>query len=178
MRRLRVKRWHVAVAASVGAVLATAGIAVAVVAGVTGSSGGSITAVKVVRGADATTTTSTSYVNLPGASTTIHVPSGQHALILARFSAESRCSGGSAGQYCTVKILIGGSSGKPATGSDFAFDSDSGAGNDWWESHSMDRSRVLGPGTWTVRVQYAVTVATTTFRLDDWSLTVERSQRS
>jgi len=74
--------------------------------------------------------------------------------------------------------LIGGSEGKPASGLDFAFDSvGTGPTDDSLESHSMDRSRVLGAGTWTVRVQYAVSTAATTFRLDDWSLTVERSKR-
>src|SRR5215207_6091688 len=68
-----------------GAALAATAIAA------TGQGGGPITAVKVVRDTAASTTESTSYVNLPGATTTITVPSGQRALILARFTAESSC---------------------------------------------------------------------------------------
>jgi hypothetical protein len=178
MDGFRLRRWHVGVVVGVLALFATAGIAIAVAAGVTKVSGGSITQVRVARGANATTTNSTTYVNVPGASQKISVPNGQHALILARFSAESYCFGTSvAGNYCSVRIMIGGSEGAPATGFDFAFDT-LGDANDWWESHSIDRSRVVGPGTWTVRVQYGVTDANTDFRLDDWSLTVERSRKS
>lgn len=40
----------------------------------------------------------------------------------------------------------------------------------------MDRSLVIGPGNHTVVVQWAVTQDVATFRLDDWSLTIERAQ--
>jgi hypothetical protein len=178
MNGFKPRPWRFAIAASVVTALVTAGIAIAVVPGRTIAAGGPITAVKVARGDSATTTSSTTYVNVPGASRRITVPGGQHALILARFSAESECSTGPPGSTCSVRILIGGSEGKPASGLDFAFDSvGTGPTDDASESHSMDRSRVLGAGTWAVRVQYAVSTAATTFRLDDWSLTVERSKR-
>jgi hypothetical protein len=151
----------------------------------TSKSGGAITKVKVLRETAAQTTTSTSFVNLPGASTTITVPAGQKALILARFSAESNCSGGTVDDWCSARIMVGGSEGGPASGSDFAFDSvDSSetaacaADECGWESHSMDRSRgPLGPGTYKVKVQWRVVQfggSAPTFRLDDWSLIVER----
>jgi hypothetical protein len=151
----------------------------------TSKSGGAITKVKVLRETLHQTTTSASFVNLPGASTTITVPARQRALILARFSGESNCSTGTVGDWCSVRIMIGGVQGGPASGSDFAFDSvDSSetaaclAADCGWESHSMDRSRgSVGPGTYTVRVQWAVVqtgASAPTFRLDDWSLTVER----
>ncbi len=133
-----------------------------------------LTQVKVVHGGDATTTNSTSFVDLPGASTTITVASNTRALVLARFSAESACSGGTG--YCPVRILINGTEADPAVGNDFAFDSTDG-GNDTaasWESHAVERSRAyFTPGTYTVRVQYKTTQSATILRLDDWTLVVE-----
>jgi hypothetical protein len=104
------------------------------------------------------------------------VPSGQSALILARFAGESYCDGGTTSNYCSVRIMIDGVEAQPAVGFDFAFDTDS-ASDDWWEAHSIDRSAVVGAGSHTVTVQWAVTDSGTTFRLDDWSLTVERSKK-
>jgi hypothetical protein len=142
----------------------------------THSTGGPITALKVTRETSAQTTNSASYVNLPGSATTISVPSGQSALILARFSGESACEGGPAGNWCSVRILVDGVEAQPASGLDFAWDTDV-ASDDIWEAHSIDRSAVVGSGSHTVRVQWAVTNVGTTFRLDDWSLTVERSRK-
>ena len=90
------KRLRIVVAVLVVGILAIAvGVALAAT---TGKGGGPITAVKVVRGGDAQTTSSElSYVNLPGASTSISVPSHHTALILVRFSAESECDGGNLG---------------------------------------------------------------------------------
>jgi hypothetical protein len=127
----------------------------------------------------AQTTSSTSFVDLPGATTSIGVPAGERALILVRFSGESACTQTGAGSnWCSVRILVDTTEANPAAGLDFAFDSTNG-GNETtgsWESHSMDRSLSVGPGLHTVKVQWAVTNASTVFRLDDWTLTVERSQ--
>ncbi|MDQ3890332.1 MAG: hypothetical protein M3312_07240 [Actinomycetota bacterium] len=177
MRVLKGKRWYGVLGASILAMLIAASVAIAVASSISATGGGPITRVKVVRSNEATATRSTTYVTVPGATTWIHVPAGQTALILARFSAESGCNGGLHGTRCSIRILIGGGVGAPRTGRGFAFDTDT-ARNDGLESHSMDRSRVLGSGTYRVRVQYAVTDSLTRFRLDDWSLTVERSRRS
>jgi hypothetical protein len=128
---------------------------------------------------NAQTTNSISFVDLPGASATISVPGPGNGLVLARFSAESACylTTGTAGNWCSVQILLDGIAMDPASGIDFAFDS-TDAGTETaasWESHSMDRSLVVGPGNHTVVVQWAVTSGTATFRLDDWSLTIERA---
>jgi hypothetical protein len=135
-----------------------------------------ISHVRVVREINAATTSSTTYVALPGATGTIAVPGDENGLILVRFSAESQCSGPTAGNWCSVRILLDGIEMDPASGVDFAFDS-VGSPQDFYESHSMDRSRAgVGSGNHTVTVQWAVTSATTVFRLDDWSLTIERAQ--
>jgi hypothetical protein len=134
---------------------------------------------KVATGGTAFTTTSTTYGDVTGASTTVTVPAGQSALIIAEFTAESFCDAGDSSGYCSVRILIGGTEGNPAEGTDFAFDTivTSTGNEDWWEGNAMTRSRgPLGPGTYTVQVQ-AATVdgnANTTFNLDDWHLTVQR----
>jgi hypothetical protein len=146
-----------------------------------GTGGGPVTSVKVVRSNSSQITTSTTFVNLPGATVKVKVPSGQRALILARYSAESNCTGGAVGSWCSARVLIGGVEAAPVSGADFAFDSVDSTddvsclpADCGWESHSMDRSRgPLGPGTYTVRVQWRI-VNGSTFRLDDWSLTVER----
>jgi hypothetical protein len=120
---------------------------------------------------NATTTSSTAFVNLT--STTIRVPAGQTARLVARFSAESQCNGGAAGNWCSVRILVDGTEMQPQVGLDFAFDSVQSS-NGFYQSHSMDRtSAVLSPGNHTVTVQRAVTSASTVFRLDDYQLTVE-----
>ncbi len=111
---------------------------------------------------------------IPGTTISGTVPTGQTALILARFSAESVCYGGQQGHWCSVRILVGGVPAEPADGLDFAFDSVE-ADQFLYESHSMDRSRgPLTAGSYLVRVQVAVTLSSVVFRLDDWSLTVER----
>jgi hypothetical protein len=169
------RRLQVALAVLIVGVLAVAvGIALAVT---TKSGGGTITAVKVTRQTSSATTTSTTFVNLPSASATMSVPSGHQALILARFSGESECDGGSFGNWCSVQILVNGVQANPQSGSDFAFDSDAGVASGYpvWQGNSMDRSIVVGPGSHTVVVQWRVVGSGTTFRLDDWSLTVERS---
>jgi len=172
---MRTKIWKTAtlVLATVLITLMTHSAIARHIAGTT-VSGTSITAVKVVRETASNETTSTSYVNLPGASTTITVPTGQKALILARFSAESVCYAGQQGHWCSVRILVGGVQAEPADGLDFGFDSVE-ADQFLYESHSMDRSRgPLSAGSYLVRVQVAVTLSSVVFRLDDWSLTVER----
>ena len=61
---------------------------------------------------------------------------------------------------------------RPVVGTDFAFDSVTTAG---FSAHDLDRNAVVQAGTHTVQVQYAAVGAATSFRLDDWSLTLESS---
>lgn len=140
--------------------------------------GGTTTKTNVVTEAGASITNSRVFANVPGANTTVFVAPDERALILARFSAESACSGGSGSNWCSIRILIGGVEANPIVGQDFAFDStNNGADGPFsWESHSVDRSRTVGPGAYTVQVQWSVTGPNVSFRLDDWSLTVERVQ--
>jgi|GEM_PF-5430224 hypothetical protein len=113
---------------------------------------------------------------------TVSVPpapgtAGQLERVLVTFSAESACSGGT--PWCSVRILIAGVEASPASGVDFAFDStDSNKeGSGSWESHSMQRCRFLtlpSTGNYTVEVDWGASSAGggTTFRLDDYTITV------
>jgi hypothetical protein len=144
---------------------------------ITTTAGGVITGVQVVTSSDVTTTSSLSFVDLPGATTTINVPAGTRAMLLARFSAESSCYNGTPGTFahCGVRILVNGDDMNP--NGDLAFDStNNGTENiGSWEAHSIDASSpILGPGNYKVKVQRAVSFANTQFWLDDWSLTVQR----
>ncbi len=161
------------------ALVLASGVAFAVV---TFTSGGFIERVVIARETVASSSNSTAFVDIPGASVGVFVPSGTSKLIMARYSAESACSGGTG--YCSVRIVARNSTTgeltelQPGSGLDFAFDSTDGGRETSasWESHSMDRSNRLGAGSYTIRAQRAVTSSATTFRLDDWSLTVEQSQ--
>ena len=97
-------------------------------------------------------------------------------LFIARFAAESACSGGTG--YCNVRILANAFEMAPVVGTDYAFDStDNGAESSAsWEGRAMERSLPLCGqfNTVTIKVQYRVTNAATTFRLDDWHLTGEQ----
>jgi hypothetical protein len=146
--------------------------------GHTEASAGSFLGKQVVRDTARATTTSTTFVNLPGSGVTFGVPSGTTRFIEARFTAESRCTGGTPGNWCSVRIVVRNTATgvtrelHPRSGSDFAFDS-VGA-DDFWEAHAMERSVRLGPGRYTLTVQWMTTGASTTFELDDWHLAVER----
>jgi len=134
------------------------------------------------------TTRSTTFVDLPGASVDVRVPPNQSRLYDVPFFAESQCSWPGSGGWCSVRIiatnLANGASVElnPASGIDYAFDSDPtpGAIDDNWEGHGMERSKRLSGGpngtAYRIRVQYAVTNANIPFRLDDWHLAVITNQ--
>jgi hypothetical protein len=112
----------------------------------------------------ALTTTSETYTQLTAGSITI--PAGQTGYLVATFSGESFCSGGN---WCTLRVRVGTTEMNPVADTDFAFDSP----DDNWESKSIERiSNLLGAGTYSVEVQWAV-VGGSSFRIDDWLFKVE-----
>jgi hypothetical protein len=164
-------------AATILAIGALAGTAAAVL---TTSIGGPQVSMQ-NRGDDAPTASpaaAMTWVNLPGSGINVNADS---KLVNARFTAESTCNGDGSG-VCAVRIIAVDPMGAitpldPASGMDFGFDTDvAGASDDGAEAHAMERSRRLQAGPYTIRVQYAVTNAGTTFTLDDWDHTVELSQ--
>jgi hypothetical protein len=110
---------------------------------------------------------STTYTQVT--STTISVPSSIGAArLMARFTAESSCSG--TGGWCTLRILVDGFEMNPVVGTDYAWDS----GGDIAGTASIDRtSGILQPGTHTVSVEARLVGAATLLALDDWQLTLE-----
>jgi hypothetical protein len=159
-------------AATILAIGAFAGTAAAML---TGSTGGSQISMD-NRGDDAPSATSNMvWTNVPGAEVVLN---NAH-VINARFTAESTCNGPASGG-CVVRIIADNGAIvdlDPSSGTDFSFDTDlPGAGEvDAREGHAMERSRHL-EGAYSIRVQYAVTNAATTFTLDDWHFAVENSQ--
>jgi hypothetical protein len=102
-------------------------------------------------------------------SQTVTVPAGAPMRLVATFSAESACYGGGSDNWCSIRIVVDGNELTPATGTNFAFDSndDNTETNHSWEAHSIQRySDVLAPGDHTVIVQGQIH-GTATHRIDD-----------
>ena len=129
-------------------------------------------------------TSSVAWVSLLEAAATslgvpVVVPDGKRVLVNARFTAETTCYG-PAGNGCRARIIVVAPTGaiielNPASGADYymdtAFPAPNGAIDH--EGHAMERSIILGQGTYTLRVQRSVTNAAVLFTLDDWHLAVE-----
>jgi hypothetical protein len=149
-------------------------------------------AVTMAAGTGAFVTGSTgAWVDLPGGQTSITVPTGTNAYVLARFTAESVCWGPAG--WCPVRVVLFNGSSWEEIGTDishypniggaltpaqstFAFDStDSGVhtGGEY-ASHAFEQhSRGIVNGTYPVKVQVGVTTANDQLRIDDWHLTLE-----
>jgi len=139
--------------------------------------GGTVQRVQVLSETTAATTSSAVWVNL--ASMVVVVPAEERAMFLMRFSGESSCAGGVGAQWCRLRMRIAGAEANPVVGGDFAFDSTDNGSESFasWESHAIERySRIMGPGTYRVEVQWQVTDPAVRFRLDDWTFVVERVQ--
>ena len=141
------------------------------------SSGGEAKNIQVRSNNAATKTSSTAFVDLPGATVTRTIVASQD-LFVARFAAESRCFGSASGR-CVIRVLArnqrtGGLVEMfPPSGVDNTFDTDvAGFADDQEENHAMERSLRLPKDTYTLKVQIAVTNAATVFFLDDWHFSV------
>jgi hypothetical protein len=147
-------------------------------AAVSGSAG-SITAVRVVSDNGLQETSSRTFVDIPGAATTITVPPGQRGLIVARFSAASQCGSlNPDDDGCFVRILVGGVEAQPSSAGafDMAACCPNSSNGDAFESHQIERSLdALAPGSYPVRVQWQAD-AENQFMLWGWHLTVERAR--
>jgi len=147
--------------------------------------GGAITFKKVQTKTVAVVNSSTTFNQVTAMS--FPIPATGNHLVNARFHAESACyePGSVAPNWCSLRILIDGTEGHPQVGVDYAFDStDRGDDTDAsWEGHAMERHRCVrstgAARNIVVELQRKVTNsdggAAPSFRLDDWSLAVERS---
>jgi hypothetical protein len=158
---------------------AVLGAAVATALATVSRTAGPITAVTVVSDRELLETSSRTFVDIPGAATTIRVPSGQRGLIVARFSAASQCGSlNPDDDGCFVRILIGGVEADPATVGPFdtAACCPNSSNGDSFESHQIERSRgALPPGSYSVKVQWQAD-AENQFMLWGWHLAVERAR--
>jgi len=153
-------------------VLIALGMATPAVAAVTHTAK-AVTRITVVTENSPHSTSSTSFVDLPGALVGINVPAGKFQLVQVRFSGESYCFGSTtlAGNWCSIRILVDGVEMLPNVGSNFAFDSN-GAADDFWEGNAMERTLVVRGGAHVIRAQWSVNNAGVSFGLDDWTFTV------
>jgi hypothetical protein len=126
-----------------------------------------------------TTTTSTTFLDVPGTVISVDDPSPNNSdLLVMRFSGESICSGGGSNAgFCLLRILVDGIEANPGQLNDFVFDStnygrETGLSQ---ESHAIERSACVGYGRHLVQVQFKTNRPDVAFRLDDWHLSVERS---
>ena len=136
---------------------------------------GAVVNVKALGSTDSTSVIGFSgWTDLPGSATVIAVPAGHTMLVNARFTAETACYGSSS--ICPIQVLIGGVPAGPANGSNVDFDSSEGGteSSASWEAHSIDRSLILGPGSYPVKVQ-ALAFAGATFELRNWTLTLTKA---
>jgi hypothetical protein len=131
--------------------------------------------------ASSSNTNSTSFVALDTSTPlAVTVPANETDKLIVTFSAEDACYGGTPVKLCNVRITVDGNEIAPASGGDANFDNnDLGGGvaktSSDQESRSIVRvSPTLSAGAHSVVVQYQVSNASTTFRLDDWALVVQR----
>jgi hypothetical protein len=147
---------------------------------------------RVVTNTNISTTSNTSFANVPGATTSVFVPGETTVLVSVGFSAEAACWGGGVGDpnWCELQVLIGGVEGSPQAstfgGDTYAFAStDRGAASaDSWRGHALSRHRCIrNTGTAPLLVPIAVQWKlvqfgneASSFWLDDSALVVEMTR--
>lgn len=126
-------------------------------------------------GNTATTTNSTSYNDLTSATQIVTVPTGQTAKLIVDFAAQSACYGGLAAQGCLVRVTVDGTELAPVTPAPIFDSNENGTATlNYRSAHSIVRvSATLNAGAHTVKVQGRTTSASTSFRLDAWTVVID-----
>jgi hypothetical protein len=164
MSHLLTKRPRLAGAVGIALVLLLA-LTTAVVATSFVRSGHAVKAVKVATDDVGTYTNSTSWSDMPNMAVSMSVPANTKALFLITFSADSYCS--TANYGCTIRALINGNELVPGP---VVF----GAPDPTTNSMQFLASP-MPAGTYTIKIQYSVKVATTTMVIYGRTLSVLRS---
>jgi hypothetical protein len=135
------------------------------------STGKAVSQVIAVTDSPNVTTTSTSYVAMPGMSALVTVPSTHPAgaQLTISFADESACYGGTRSNWCSVIVVVDGVEAAPGDGTDYAFDGSDGAGCCEWRGLSLIRIANVGVGTHSVVVEWAVVGGGGTVTLTAWS---------
>ena len=164
------------VLAVVGSALAAARVLTS-----TSASGRFVTLVQAISDGSGLSVNSTSFVDVPGASATISIPSSTTGFILIHFAASTSCgdnfSNPPGTTPCYLRALINSADVPPGA---VVFDSWPSNGGLEPGAHAMDWSSAsLSPGTYTVRMQAATSSLNPSptgapFFLSAWHLTVER----
>lgn len=128
---------------------------------------GTLDQTKVVRSNDGDSDSSSSWVNVSGMSVSVNATG--KSLIIVTVTAESDCYDVADSGWCSVRAQIGSKIGEPNEGTDFAWQSATSA--DPYEALSMSRSRIVGSGTYNVKLQ--MNANGHDFRLDDLSMVVQ-----
>jgi hypothetical protein len=142
----------------------------------TAATGKAVERVAVVRSSQIFNTTVTRYTTIPGATVRITVPSGERALLIARFTTQEDCNvgDGNPSGKCMARIISNTREMAPASGGS-AIDTVAAGNPAGVRSAALDRSLgPVGPGTYRIKVQVKVTNALMIVELTDWHLTVER----
>ena len=108
--------------------------------------------------------------------TTMRIPAGTHAFFDTRVDVWGYCTGDpSSTGTCKLRVLVNGVETGP-TELEYVAEQDTSNGNSNEGQWMIERSsRVLGPGSYTIRVQHgAVGDASTYFGIDAWHITNER----
>lgn len=155
----------------------------AVLAVTIAKSGKAVTAVRTVVETTLATTESSTFVDIPGMSTTINVPASQRALLIITFSAEVTCQPeGVVEGSCLISVLVDGAPSTPAhVIFDGSHDNDAGVHSDQSESEANSMQFVAGPlssGPHEVKVQWMTDAGTgdIEFRMQERTLTVLRAK--
>ena len=118
--------------------------------------------------------TSTTAVDIPGATTSVDVPQGQDATLLVNFSAISLCRNATFGFNCPIRILVDGETADPTPDpSGYIFDTTAPVASAPNQALSLTVSKSVGAGTHDVKVVYGGGVAGTTFTVRTWHLSAQ-----
>jgi hypothetical protein len=136
--------------------------------------GGVVRAVRTVTEATSISNTNImAFVDMPGMSTTVNVPSGEKAILVVTFSAETHCVDPAPPfSFCELRVNVDGLEASPG-GVQF----DTAADGTSAETNSMQWvAGPLGPGPHPVQVQWFLRGTDGAFTLEERTLTVLRSR--
>lgn len=113
-------------------------------------------------------TASTSFVNVPGASTTVSIPSGGTRCVKVRFSATASCSTTGSLDECVIRVSEPGIAFDPNTNGINFIEEQPGEA-----AHSFEWVKILGAGSHTITVEAGVAASPTNFSIGEWTMDVE-----
>ena len=159
-------RLLIVLVALLGALLLTESVALAAIT--LTRTGKAVTALKTVASDAVVSTTSDSFVDVPGMSLLVSVPEGTSALFMINFSANSRCHSQGAG-FCQLRAAV------DRTG---VFPSPMYVpGATAWEVRTAHWvAGLLAAGSHVIKIQYSAPSIPETFYLHNTTLTVLRSK--